>query len=89
MTRFKEQYTFLLELKELYKKHNFAIGGCGCCDSPYVVDKTSKYLQERERASDYEVNHHIEELIYDEFEDIFGEDYTLWEKWSGADETSI
>lgn len=29
---------FLKELAELTKKYNIAIGGCGCCGSPYIVD---------------------------------------------------
>ena len=27
---------FLKELAELTKKYNIAIGGCGCCGSPYI-----------------------------------------------------
>lgn len=27
---------FLEELSELTKKHGLAIGGCGCCDSPWI-----------------------------------------------------
>lgn len=27
---------FLLELTELTKKHGIAIGGCGCCGSPWI-----------------------------------------------------
>lgn len=27
---------FLVELSELSRKHGITIGGCGCCDSPYV-----------------------------------------------------
>ncbi len=30
--------TFLQELTELTKQHNLAIGGCGCCDSPWVEE---------------------------------------------------
>lgn len=29
---------FLKELTELTKKHNIAIGGCGCCGSPHIDD---------------------------------------------------
>lgn len=29
---------FLKELAELTKKYNIAIGGCGCCGSPYIDD---------------------------------------------------
>lgn len=27
---------FVRELTELSRKHGIAIGGCGCCDSPYL-----------------------------------------------------
>ncbi len=30
--------TFLQELSELTKKYGLAIGGCGCCDSPWVEE---------------------------------------------------
>ena len=29
---------FLKELAELTKKYDIAIGGCGCCGSPYLDD---------------------------------------------------
>ena len=29
---------FLDELTELSRKHGFAIGGCGCCGSPWIYD---------------------------------------------------
>ena len=28
---------FLAELTELTKKHGIAIGGCGCCGSPWIT----------------------------------------------------
>jgi len=30
---------FLNEYEELCRKHNLSIGGCGCCDSPYLDDE--------------------------------------------------
>lgn len=30
------QATFLADLAELRKRHGYAIGGCGCCGSPWV-----------------------------------------------------
>ena len=30
---------FLKELTELTHKYNLAIGGCGCCLSPYIMDE--------------------------------------------------
>ena len=27
---------FLLELRELTRKHGISIGGCGCCGSPFL-----------------------------------------------------
>ena len=36
---------FLKELTELTQKHELAIGGCGCCGSPYIMDmRTNKDL---------------------------------------------
>ena len=32
---------FLDELFQLTQKYGFAIGGCGCCGSPYVYDITT------------------------------------------------
>ena len=32
--------SFLKELTELTHKYNLAIGGCGCCLSPYIIDMT-------------------------------------------------
>ena len=32
---------FLKELTELTNKYGIAIGGCGCCGSPWVYDTTS------------------------------------------------
>lgn len=29
---------FLVELSELTKKHGVEIAGCGCCDTPYLVE---------------------------------------------------
>lgn len=28
--------SFIAELTELSKKHDLVIGGCGCCDSPWI-----------------------------------------------------
>jgi hypothetical protein len=32
-----KEAAFLAELKPLMIKHEVFIGGCGCCDSPYLV----------------------------------------------------
>lgn len=32
---------YLLELEKLAVKYKFAIGGCGCCGSPYIKDLTT------------------------------------------------
>ena len=31
-----EEEQFLIELRELTMKHGIAIGGCGCCSSPWL-----------------------------------------------------
>ena len=33
---------FLEELAELSEKYNLAIGGCGCCGSPYIYTINTK-----------------------------------------------
>jgi len=33
----ERQKQFLIELRELTIKHGIAIGGCGCCGSPFLV----------------------------------------------------
>jgi hypothetical protein len=35
----EDKHLFLQELTELSKKYNIYIGGCGCCDSPYLLDE--------------------------------------------------
>jgi hypothetical protein len=40
-TKTKEEVqAFLTELSALTAKHRIAIGGCGCCGSPYLDDIT-------------------------------------------------
>lgn len=34
---------FLSELSELTNKYEIAIGGCGCCGSPYIIDFKKEY----------------------------------------------
>lgn len=38
---------FLKELSELSKKYKMYIGGCGCCDSPYIDDENGKEVAAR------------------------------------------
>lgn len=33
---------FLKDLAKLTQKHGFAIGGCGCCGSPFVLESKQK-----------------------------------------------
>ncbi len=41
MTEWTERVeAFLEELSVLTRKHGIAIGGCGCCGSPYLSDLT-------------------------------------------------
>lgn len=43
---------FVLELRELTRKHGIAIGGCGCCGSPFldmgadVSDERAGYMED-------------------------------------------
>jgi len=37
---------FLAELTELSRKHRIAIGGCGCCGSPWLFDLERKPTSE-------------------------------------------
>lgn len=39
----ERQKAFVLELTELTKRHGIAIGGCGCCGSPYLVDCSKEF----------------------------------------------
>lgn len=49
-----KQLAFLLELRELSRKHGIAIGGCGCCGSPWldmgadVSDERAGYMKDHE-----------------------------------------
>jgi len=38
MSKEERQKQFLIELRELTIKHGIAVGGCGCCGSPYLMD---------------------------------------------------
>lgn len=38
---------FLAELSELSKKHGLYIEGCGCCDSPFMVDESREEFSKR------------------------------------------
>ena len=50
---------FLKELTELTKKYGFAIGGCGCCGSPYVYK-----LNEKQLDGEYKLDKANENLEY-------------------------
>jgi hypothetical protein len=43
---------FLRDLAELTRKHGIAIGGCGCCDSPFLCNLDG------EDGGDYSANEH-------------------------------
>ena len=34
----KNHIEFLKEYKKLCKKYNMGLHGCGCCESPYLID---------------------------------------------------
>jgi len=37
----EKEAAFLIELSELTRKHGIAVGGCGCCGSPFLNDEIS------------------------------------------------
>ena len=43
----REAERFLAELSALSEKYQIYIGGCGCCDSPFL------YINAGEKTSDY------------------------------------
>lgn len=45
-------HQFLEELTALTKKHGYAIGGCGCCQSPWLYD-------DGDGAEDFSKQHYI------------------------------
>jgi hypothetical protein len=51
---------FLEELSALTKKYGIEIGGCGCCDSPYLVS--------RHEGTDYIIG---TDLCYNAFEEAY------------------
>lgn len=36
---------FIRDLTEITRKHGVAIGGCGCCGSPYLDDEASVHQE--------------------------------------------
>jgi hypothetical protein len=47
---------FLEELTQLSLKHNIIIGGCGCCNSPYLKDTINGEF--------IEGKHHTDRLVW-------------------------
>lgn len=45
---------FLRDYYYLCIKHGYRIDGCGCCGSPYIVDKDGIYVNPLENALDAE-----------------------------------
>lgn len=43
----EQKELFLAELSELSKKHGLYIDGCGCCDSPFMVDGNREEFSKR------------------------------------------
>lgn len=52
---------FLKELTELTKKHGLAIGGCGCCGSPFIYEVKDK---NKEPATDLIWDEKLEKYTY-------------------------
>ncbi len=53
MNEAERKLAFLLELRELTIKHGIAIGGCGCCGSPWLYE-TTDVSNERARYTEDE-----------------------------------
>ena len=51
---------FLKELTELTKKHGLAIGGCGCCGSPFIFEVKGN----KEHATDLDWDEKAEKYTY-------------------------
>lgn len=55
---------FLREYRELCKKHNIFIGGCGCCNSPFLEEGEPdiKHLLKGENLDE---NTDVDKPLYD------------------------
>lgn len=60
------EIAFLKELDNLSRKYKIAIGGCGCCGSPYLCN-----LEDNIEHSGYIYEKHIDWITTDEY---FNED---------------
>jgi len=40
-----QKIAFLKDLYEISKKHQIGVGGCGCCDSPFLVYTNDEHLK--------------------------------------------
>lgn len=56
----EKKQAFLAELNKLSKKHQIYIGGCGCCNSPYLLDETEDYNGLKSIEWDKEKERYIE-----------------------------
>ena len=54
---------FLDELTQLTLKHKIAIGGCGCCNSPW--------LEFTETKEEFDPPHYSDKLIWDYDENMY------------------
>ena len=51
MTTEKHLTGFMTELEALTRKYNLSVGGCGCCQSPFLSE-----LKESDMTGKYEYN---------------------------------
>lgn len=63
---------FLKDLSALSLKYNIIIGGCGCCGSPYLVDRNSQIELNGKQCDDlaWTNDDHYEIDIYDTPEEL-------------------
>lgn len=51
----RDEAGFLHELSELTKKYGLVVGGCGCCDSPYLMDVDWDWVDKPIENNEYQL----------------------------------
>lgn len=50
----RDEAGFLKELTELTKKYGLVVSGCGCCDSPYLMDVDWEWVDKPIADNEYQ-----------------------------------